>query len=677
MSFIKAIVKLILWIVAVVIWLLALLLLIGGELLIALGLLAVGAWVAPTGEKWKIKDKKIVSKSRKNTFIEELASKKVSNFPDKIADFESAHPTKNEDSIIDVSNPELTLSINYSDDDEEVSVPYWGHQYVYSHTELKNATAEQKAFYAFFKKKILDGEFVDIGDNSNYAFVLYFDLLNEYQNHQDIKILEKQFQLIGEICPKTKNYSLGSLIEKLRQRTDTYSVYLLENLEDPVYKVENGYSDYEPDYYKLGSRYKKQLGLSDTEVELLNQFTPFQNVFTADEECLMAVIKHFLSVMKNFERYLISEGRSFKDEFLIIQSRLRKRSSSRYRNYWEGGYDPSRQEIYLSLFRRVENSVRDRYLHKRKLSTHLPDSGRLKKEFEEMWGNDFNQLLLELTDEIKKPSVQTEIALNAQTPNRWKTDFEALKTSFNNGDKESFKKGVGRLEKTNAENLNIENIFFEAAKFLAAGDRVEALNYYAKYIFYNTKSDKFKKKNLLTSTQKLLFETKAQSTDFEDVITELEQSLDLENAITKLSVLYVPKRRKIVLNSSAVKEAETAHGETIKRLNQYLEEDDIQTSHKATSVEPQKVIQESDSPLISGLFLPKFEQELILKIEAEGFKMLQTEVDAFATERGLFKNQIIDSINETCAEFLEGEMLIEEEGEMYVIEKTYYQEILK
>ena len=43
----------------------------------------------------------------------------------------------------------------------------------------------------------------------------------------------------------------------------------------------------------------------------------------------------------------------------------------------------------------------------------------------------------------------------------------------------------------------------------------------------------------------------------------------------------------------------------------------------------------------------------------------------------MFKNQLVDSINDLCSQFLDGEALIQEEEENYIIEKSYYKELLR
>ncbi len=56
------------------------------------------------------------------------------------------------------------------------------------------------------------------------------------------------------------------------------------------------------------------------------------------------------------------------------------------------------------------------------------------------------------------------------------------------------------------------------------------------------------------------------------------------------------------------------------------------------------------------------------------FSLPQSEFDVFAKSKGIFKNQLIESINETCYEFLD-DVLIEEEDDYYTIITNYFQRI--
>ena len=203
-----------------------------------------------------------------------------------------------DETIIDVNSESLDLSVEQRPDNNSSNQqpPYWGHTYVYSYDEIKHATKAQKQFYVYFKNQVANDNYVDIEGNTNYAFILYFDLLNEYQRHRDIKLLDKQFKLLGEICPKTRSYSLQSLQDELRKRTDSYSIDKLKDLEEPSYQFEYGYSDYNPDLYKLGNQYRDKLELNKQEIRWLNKFYNPTNVFISIKGCCMAVINLYLSV---------------------------------------------------------------------------------------------------------------------------------------------------------------------------------------------------------------------------------------------------------------------------------------------------------------------------------------------------------------------------------------------
>jgi hypothetical protein len=54
------------------------------------------------------------------------------------------------------------------------------------------------------------------------------------------------------------------------------------------------------------------------------------------------------------------------------------------------------------------------------------------------------------------------------------------------------------------------------------------------------------------------------------------------------------------------------------------------------------------------------------------FSVPQSELEAFAKSNGVFKNQLIESINEACYGLLD-DVLIEEEDDYYTINTNYFQ----
>ena len=104
----------------------------------------------------------------------------------------------NDDSIIDVTDQSYRINSNSNLKKYSSGVPYWAHHYVYSYSEINSASSEQKKFYAIFKNSFLNGEYFDLEGNTNYAFILLFDLLIEFDNHKDISKLESQLKILGQ-----------------------------------------------------------------------------------------------------------------------------------------------------------------------------------------------------------------------------------------------------------------------------------------------------------------------------------------------------------------------------------------------------------------------------------------------------------------------------------------------
>ncbi len=578
------------------------------------------------------------------------------------------------DDIIDVNSEKLDLKINYSSqyNKTQLEPPYWGHTYVYSYDEIKYATPEQKRYYSYFKKKVSNGEFVDIQGYTNYAFILYFDFLNEYRYHRDIKLLEEQFKLIGQICPKTKNYTLQIFQDELSKRNDNYSVEKLRSLEDPLFRFENGYSEYNPYAYKLGSLYKDKLKLNKKEIDLLNKIWHNSNVFLSNEDCLIEVMRMYCFILTELEKKWEVDDIVNRITEVINQELIRKK------DYFES----FESDVYLNIFKKTENTVRTIYGHNRKISDEnlLKYSTRVQANFNKLIGEFVDELLVDNQRKIKKPSKDAQIELNTQNVNRWKIEFNGLKDSFQKSEISKFIDGIINLEDTNQKNPNIENIFYEASKFIANYDKLQSLKYYAKYIYYDLKSVKFDNKELTKTVQKSLFKSQEQINEFKRIIAELIKTSNIEKALEEISKIYIPKRKKIVLDQSKIKEVERKHDGTVELLNEYLEteNDDFseEESFNSNGTEIEIITTEPyNSIFISNIRIGKVQEELVKKIVANSFEIHQDDVDKFAVENGMFKNQLIDSINEACSEYLDGESLIEEDDENYVIEKSYFKEI--
>ena len=83
-----------------------------------------------------------------------------------------------------------------------------------------------------------------------------------------------------------------------------------------------------------------------------------------------------------------------------------------------------------------------------------------------------------------------------------------------------------------------------------------------------------------------------------------------------------------------------------------------------------------DTSLYDSLLnFTKIQQDVLDSFSKANFSVLQTDFETFAKSKGMFKNQLIESINEVCYETLD-DVLIEEENDFYIINENYYNRIL-
>jgi len=372
---------------------------------------------------------------------------------------------------------------------------------------------------------------------------------------------------------------------------------------------------------------------------------------------------------------LKKQGSSIAKEEEHLENFYKQKMRRDYDNYREYSTDSI---IYLCIFKRVENSVREQYRHKRKISSLISYNETIQNEFEPRVGTIIDSLISEYSSNIPDPNKKTQIFLNDKNITRWKAELSEIKDSFSKQDLNSFVEKIKHLEIVNIKNPNLKKILFEASKFIAKHNKQQSLIYYAKYIHFDKKSKRVEQKQLSATIQKSLFNTDDQRNDFKTIIDNLIKSGDINNAIELLSKIYIPKRKKIVLDKDAIKSAEKKHQKTVELLDNVLSTEDYLTEF--VPPENNNDLPASNQSVISSIFgndinLNTIQEELIQAIVSNSFQLSFAKVDKYATRNNLFRNQLIDSINEAFQDKLDGEVLIEEDDEIYIIEESFYNEI--
>lgn len=204
-------------------------------------------------------------------------------------------------------------------------------------------------------------------------------------------------------------------------------------------------------------------------------------------------------------------------------------------------------------------------------------------------------------------------------------------------------------------------------------------------MYYDLKSATFDNKQLTKTIQKNLFKTNEQLHDFEVLVSELIKDKNLEKALQGVSKIYAVKRKKIQLNAALIKEVQQQHSGTVELLNEYLkdeygdENNTIKTQEISNEEVAMVITQKFDEPqhsiYVSNIAFAPLHETVLEVFAKSNFSVLQSEFETFAKSKGVFKNQLIESINEICYEDLE-DVLIEEEDDYYTINPNYYERLL-
>jgi hypothetical protein len=440
--------------------------------------------------------------------------------------------------------------------------------------------------------------------------------------------------------------------------------------------------------WKLGTRFKDQLGLQEKEVVWLNKFWDPSNSFLSVEVCCIETIKVYLACLKEVSNYFESRQlvlndqiSKFIDAVAVTHQVLVDKAASPvlFRRQIEGS-------IYLTLFKRAEMAVRAAYKHTRKINGAFTYN-ELSEDFERWLGNRANEIILAQKSHIMPPDRETEISLNEMSVTRWKLFFDEIEEVLNNENIEQCALRIDELAVLNAKNSTLENLYYEASKLFAKYDKLTAVRFYLKYLYTDINSDRIDNKQLGKSIQKRLFSTEEQLKDFEKIANELVKTNDLATALTSVAALYTQKRKKIQLDTASIEQIRSQHLDTLGKLNELLNDEEEELAINATdSLEMEEVKIQLTSPLTTGqtastksftfgVDLNENQKGLLILFEENNFYLVPGVLNSYSKSRNLFKNQIIESINDCCYEELD-DILIEESEDGYVINEFNYKKII-
>lgn len=609
------------------------------------------------------------------------------------------------DSVIDISglnykiptkdNP-TSMSKNKSNNKlitAKKGVPRWEFRYIYFYAEITQATPKQREFYAYLKENFDKNRYIDVEGNTNYLSVLVHDLMRGYKSYQDISTLEGHFNRLAEHYPDVKDHVkniIKRLHEKEQQRIkeEEQRRLLAERL-----KNFSGLNHYFVDR-RLGASFKDKLNLNKEEIELLNNINYYSNPFFGVEFISLEIVKLFLATLKELKEKYKKEKTTLEE----IVNEVSEVITRKHFNFRTGSQNfrmsmrETPKSIYEIILKMTENAVREQYDYKKRISitSYKPIP---QVELETKILNKVERILSAFILTVKPLSLEADKELFDTDTQRWKIKFEELKANFENKtiSSEDFLKEFVALSLLNENNVTShKNMFFDAAKYMAFHDKETAISLYIYYLFYDMGFET-KTKTLTKKEQKELFQNKEQEDKFEEIKKELLAKADLKAALKKVSSIYHVERKKITLDISSIKEVQQQHSETVEILNEYLkdEKDEIKPKKEVKKEIPKakakketqkstkraETKKESATNYLSELQLTEIQKTVLDYFAKNKFSISQQEFEKLATQNGMFKNQLLESINEKCYEILD-DILIEED-ENYTIYEAYYQKLIK
>jgi len=596
--------------------------------------------------------------------------------------------------IVDITNQSYPLNKNIRLVKYPKSIPYWGYFDNLVYSDIEKASPQQKNFYAIFKESFLKNQYYNLDySGKNYVQILVFDFIREYHADNDIQKLNQHFAVIKklyDVATSICNFFLKEILIKIGDKK-----WLANHLKD--IRLEYDFKSLNDDEWDLGYRYQIKLDLSDAEVVHLNNLDFQENSFNTIEPCQEEILKLYLKTLYALKKSFQQDNTTIDVAFnivadLIARKNFRFRNGSR--NYFKS-IQHSQYDFLQYILKSCENEVRKKYTIKPKtIKGSALFHTDAKKAFDTIIEQKVAICIQPLIQDIQAISATYELELNTINPTRWKIIFENLKNSFN-GDITTFSEGIQQLININPNNPSIENLYLEASKYIVTHNKELALAFYIKYIDQNRKTDLHKLKALPKTFNKILFSDKKQQAQFEAIVASYSADKNLENALQQIPKIYAIVRKKISIDTETVKDVQKAHAETVELLEEYLKDDLEETIHPPimTKAVKEKKVTKSDktektekvekveklnttllAKYIATLHFNEIDIKLLDMMEKNNFSMLQSDIEKFAKSNGVFKNQLIEHINDSCFDTLD-DVLIEEDDQHYTINKQYFSKI--
>ncbi len=384
--------------------------------------------------------------------------------------------------------------------------------------------------------------------------------------------------------------------------------------------------NYIPYYsYGWGSDFAKELGLSKIEIRILNY------------------VSHNNSYDRLYYRFFLTH--------MYYAMSYRKKLVGFYIAFLRNSvYKDVKHEKFKDLFYYCNYVLREKYI------CGLPEKDTI--DFLESVLPDVDKAeIRKLADTWDRLTEEEDKMLFRDDSGRWELFYNKLVENYSDG--EAFYGAIVKLESMCITITSKRNIYYKAYRFAVDKDKLVSLRLYIHYLSIGSESETFKHLNISRSNQKILFANKVQKEKFDKIVGRFKRDGNISKALDNVDDVFKVKRKKIELDADKIQSARKDLNEVVNLLNEYLDEEEVSASQ--SDIAPVAVLSEQDS----------VQSEFIQFFIDNGYKLSQQEIDIFANRKGVFKSQLIEGINEEFYEELD-DLLIEEDGDCYILNENYY-----
>lgn len=578
------------------------------------------------------------------------------------------HIEKEDSSIQDITGNKFQIpsmhKISYPG-----GVPSWPTDPKITPDDLLKLPIEHEEFYNQFKQSFETSEYIDLEGNVNYLIVLVHEIALDFALYEEEDEFEEYLDKIEANYPefKLKRAAVYQLVEGIKDK--------IEEFEDES----DGRFVLPPVYLSdLALKLEDSLQLNLTELKRISQVLYKQNKFNQYTPIQEQIARFYLKVYEFVEEAYNKKQKSLSralekiEDDLFDKEKLQTAEGGKliyFNNIWS-------QHLFTRIFNQCENVIRKHYsyydliipagIYKYDFTT-----GKIKSINE--WESIVHEIIQQYTVNLEEPIEEYEKAFLQLKPSSWKIKYENIIKQYGDSP-EKFLIAVNKLGKFINNTNNEQSLYFQAYSYMHEKDTITALTLYLYYSSVLQKKGVKNAKKISKIHENKLFQNRNQSIQFKELLSELTPNENLNCAIEKLTEIFLPKRKEIILDTVSIQNIQKSHSQTVELLAELLQDENeiiSNNNNKNTKhIVSQTTIAETNPSNDSNdrVELSDIQKKSLEYIFSNNNRVTVKKFETFAREKGQFGNQLIESINELYYDHL-GELLIEEEDGQYIVHK--------